>query len=90
METRKVYVSGGSTYVISLPKKWVRKTDLKAGDSLEIMVDYMRMTTMQILQRIYAITKSMLLDLGKALKKGMLELQRMLFAGKGLNQISTI
>lgn len=34
METRKVYVSGGSTYVISLPKKWVKKTDLKAGDSL--------------------------------------------------------
>jgi len=34
METRKVYVSGGSTYVISLPKKWVKKTNLKAGDSL--------------------------------------------------------
>jgi len=158
METRKVYVSGGSTYVISLPKKWVKKTDLKAGDSLvvteqggsllvgtsisekksttkevrisqmmsgealermiialylvgydtikvrldrkdhlpyrksirkmldyligieiledtndsmtlEIMVDYRRMTTMQILQRMYSINKSMLLDLGKALKK---------------------
>ena len=157
METRKVYVSGGSTYVISLPKKWVRKTDLKAGDSLvvteqggslligtgvnekeptakevkisqlmssealerlviafylvgydtikvrldrkdhlpyrksirkildyligieivedtndsmtlEIMVDYKRMSTMQILQRMYSINRSMLLDLGKALK----------------------
>src|SRR5659263_614289 len=34
MEARKVYVSGGSTYVISLPKKWVKKTNLKAGDSL--------------------------------------------------------
>lgn len=159
METRKVYVSGGSTYVISLPKKWVKKTDLKAGDSLvvteqgssllvgasisekksatkevrisqmmsadaleriiialylvgydtirvrldrkdhlpyrksirkmldyligieiledtndsmtlEIMVDYRRMTTMQILQRMYSINRSMLLDLGKALKTG--------------------
>lgn len=159
METRKVYVSGGSTYVISLPKKWVRKTELKAGDSLlvteqgssllvgtsisekqsstkevrisdllsgdaleriiialylvgydtikvnldrkdhlsyrksirrmldyligieiledtnnsmtlEIMVDYRRMTTMQILQRMYSINRSMLLDLGKALKTG--------------------
>ncbi len=159
METRKVYVSGGSTYVISLPKKWVKKTDLKAGDSLvvteqggsllvgasisekksttkevrisqmisgdaleriiialylvgydtirikldrkdhlsyrksirkmldyligieiledtndsmtlEIMVDYRRMTTMQILQRMFSINRSMLLDLGKSLKTG--------------------
>jgi phosphate uptake regulator len=159
METRKVYVSGGSTYVISLPKKWVRQTDLKAGDSLvvteqgssllietsisekktitkevkisqmmssdaleriiialylvgydtirvrldrkdhlpfrksirrmldyligieileytndsmtlEIMIDYRRMTTMQILQRMYSINRSMLLDLGKALRTG--------------------
>jgi len=157
METRKVYVSGGSTYVISLPKKWVKKFNLKAGDSLviteqggsllietsiiekkskvkeikisnittsdalerviiafylvgydtikikldrkdhlpyrksirkildyligieivedtddamtlEIMVDYKRMMTMQILQRMYSINRSMLLDLGKALK----------------------
>lgn len=157
METRKVYVSGGSTYVVSLPKKWVKKFNLKAGDSLviteqgssllietsiiekeskvkeikisnitssdalerliiafylvgydtikikldrkdhlpyrksirkildyligieivedtddamtlEIMVDYKRMMTMQILQRMYSINRSMLLDLGKALK----------------------
>ncbi|MDD5473037.1 MAG: PhoU domain-containing protein [Candidatus Methanoperedens sp.] len=157
MEARKVYVSGGSTYVISLPKKWVTKTNLKPGDSLvvtehgssllietsviekesqvkeikisqvtsnealeriiiafylvgydtirikldrkdhlpyrksirkvmdyligveivedtddamtlEIMVDYKRMSTMQILQRMYSINRSMLLDLGKALK----------------------
>lgn len=156
METRKVYVSGGSTYVISLPKKWVTKTHLKAGDSLvvteqgssllfetsviekesrvkeikisqvptsealariiianylvgydtlkikldrkdnlhyreavrnildyligieivedtddsiilEIMVDYKRMMTLQLLQRMFAINRSMLLDLGKAL-----------------------
>jgi phosphate uptake regulator len=157
METRKVYVSGGSTYVVSLPKKWVKKVDLKAGDSLivteqgssllvesgvaekrsktkeikisqitsgealeriiiafylvgydtirikldrkdhllyrksirkildyligveivedtneamnlEIMVDYKRMMTTQLLQRMYSINRSMLLDLGKALK----------------------
>src|SRR3972149_1358865 len=156
METRKVYISGGSTYVISLPKKWVKKASLKAGDSLvvteqgssllietsviekrssvkeikisqmissealerlliafylvgydtitikldrkdhlpyrksirkildyligveivedtndsmtlEVMVDYRRMMTKQILQRIYSINRSMLLDLGKAL-----------------------
>jgi phosphate uptake regulator len=157
MEARKVYVSGGSTYVISLPKKWVKKTNLKPGDSLvvtehgdsllietsviekesqtkeikisqitssealeriliafylvgydtikikldrkdhlayresirkildyligvelvedtneamtlEIMLDYKRMNTMQILQRMFSIDRSMLLDLGKALK----------------------
>ena len=157
MEARKVYVSGGSTYVISLPKKWVKKTNLKPGDSLvvtehgdsllietsviekesqtkeikisqiissdaleriiiafylvgydtikikldrkdhlayresirkildyligmelvedtneamtlEIMLDYKRMMTMQVLQRMFSINRSMLLDLGKALK----------------------
>ncbi len=157
MEARKVYVSGGSTYVISLPKKWVKRTNLKPGDSLvvteqgnsllietsviekesrvkevkisqvissealeriliayylvgydtikikldrkdnlsyreiirnildyligveigedtdeamalEIMLDYKRMNTMQILQRMFSIDRSMLLDLGKALK----------------------
>ncbi len=157
METRKVYVSGGSTYVISLPKKWAMKSNLKPGDSLvvteqgssllietsiiekeskiknikisqilssdaleriiiasylvgydtirikldrkdhlpyrksirkvldyligveivedtndamtlEIMVDYKRMNTTQILRRMYSINRSMLLDLGKALK----------------------
>src|SRR3989337_1610157 len=157
METRRVYVSGGSTYVISLPKKWVKKTNLKPGDSLmvtehgsslligtsaiekesqtkeikisqitssealeriliafylvgydtikikvdrkdhlayresirnildyligveivedtnkamtlEIMLDYRRMSTLQILQRMFSIDRSMLLDLGKALK----------------------
>src|SRR5659263_28537 len=157
MDTRKVYVSGGSTYVISLPKKWVKKINLKPGDSLvvtehgsslqiatgviekesrtkeikisnvtssealeriliafylvgydtikikldredhlayreiirnimgyligveivedtseamtlEIMLDYKRMSTMWILQRMFTIDRSMLLDLGKALK----------------------
>jgi phosphate uptake regulator len=157
METRKIYVSGGSTFIISLPKKWVNKCNLKAGDSLvvteqagsllietsifeketaikeiriseltsnealeriiiafylvgydtirikldrkdhlpyrksirkildyligveivedtndsmtlEIMVDYKRMMTGQMLQRMYSINRSMLLDLGKAMK----------------------
>jgi phosphate uptake regulator len=36
MEVRKVYKTGGSTYVISLPKKWVEKNNIKAGDSLVI------------------------------------------------------
>ncbi len=36
MEARKIYISGGSTYVISLPKKWVEKEKLKAGDSVTV------------------------------------------------------
>ena len=36
METRKVYKTGGSTYVISLPKKWVKRNKIKAGDSLVV------------------------------------------------------
>ncbi len=34
MEVRKIYVTGGSTFVVSLPKKWVESQDLKAGDSV--------------------------------------------------------
>jgi phosphate uptake regulator len=36
--------------------------------TLEIMLDYKRMSTKQILQRMFSIDRSMLLDLGKALK----------------------
>lgn len=36
METRKVYKTGGSTYVLSLPKKWVVENRVKAGDSLVV------------------------------------------------------
>lgn len=37
METRKLYMTGGSTYVVSLPKKWVKKAGLKRGDSVVIV-----------------------------------------------------
>ena len=35
-ETRKLQITGGSTYVISLPKKWVTQNKLKKGSSLLI------------------------------------------------------
>ena len=165
MDTRKIYVSGGSTYVMSLPKKWVQKAHLKAGDSLvvtqqntsllietgikekdpsvkeirisqvmsgdamermliafylvgydtikitldkkdnlsykesvrklidylmgveivedteevmilEIMVDYRRMKTIQVLQRMFSIERSMLLDVSKALHTMDIELAK--------------
>jgi len=34
MHTRKIYRSGGSTYIMSLPKKWVERVGLKEGDSV--------------------------------------------------------
>lgn len=35
-ETRKLQMTGGSTYIISLPKKWVTQNQLKKGNSLLI------------------------------------------------------
>jgi phosphate uptake regulator len=35
-ETRKLQITGGSTYVISLPKRWVSQNELKKGSSLLI------------------------------------------------------
>ncbi len=34
MEGRKLQLTGGSTYVVSLPKKWVTAAGLKAGDTV--------------------------------------------------------
>lgn len=39
METRKVQISGGSTYIISLPKKWAEKNGIGSGSSLNIIED---------------------------------------------------
>ena len=35
-ETRRLQVTGGSTYIVSLPKKWVTKNQLRKGSSLLI------------------------------------------------------
>ena len=35
-ETRRLQVTGGSTYIVSLPKKWVTKNQLRKGGSLLI------------------------------------------------------
>jgi phosphate uptake regulator len=37
METRKVQVTGKSTYVVSLPKKWVNSVSLKNGNSVGVI-----------------------------------------------------
>ena len=36
MQTRKIYMSGGSTYIMSLPKKWVQRVGLREGDSVVV------------------------------------------------------
>ncbi len=39
MESRKVQISGGSTYIVSLPKKWAEKNGVSSGSSLNILED---------------------------------------------------
>ena len=36
-ETRKIQVSGNSTYLITLPKKWVEKVNLQKSDSIALL-----------------------------------------------------
>ena len=36
MESRKVQITGGSTYIVSLPKSWVKQMRIKAGDPVWI------------------------------------------------------
>ncbi|MDQ1371363.1 MAG: Phosphate uptake regulator PhoU [Candidatus Thermoplasmatota archaeon] len=38
METRKIQKTGGSTYVVSLPKRWVQTSGLKKGDQVALSV----------------------------------------------------
>ncbi|QKQ99607.1 AbrB/MazE/SpoVT family DNA-binding domain-containing protein [Metallosphaera tengchongensis] len=37
--TRKIQLTGGSTYIISLPKVWVKELSLKPGDEVELIQD---------------------------------------------------
>jgi len=39
METRKLQKTGGSTYIVSLPKYWVVNSKLKEGDQVSITID---------------------------------------------------
>lgn len=36
-QNRKLQISGGSTYIVSIPKTWVESMNLRAGDSVSIM-----------------------------------------------------
>ncbi|WP_435182057.1 PhoU domain-containing protein [Halorussus sp. AFM4] len=39
METRKVQVTGGSTFTVSIPKGWAKENDIEAGDRVEFFPD---------------------------------------------------
>jgi phosphate uptake regulator len=39
MEGRKLQLAGGSTYLVSLPKRWVQTSGLKAGDTLFVQTE---------------------------------------------------
>ncbi|MFC6893262.1 PhoU domain-containing protein [Halopenitus salinus] len=39
METRKVQVTGGSTYTVSIPKGWANENDVEAGSEVEFYPD---------------------------------------------------
>lgn len=36
METRKLQLTGGSTFTVSLPKDWAQQNDLEAGDAVDL------------------------------------------------------
>ena len=36
-QTRRIQLSGGSTYIISLPKNWVEDLKIKVGDNITIV-----------------------------------------------------
>lgn len=38
MEIRRVQITGGSSYVITLPKEWVRSLNIKKNDSLGLLI----------------------------------------------------
>ena len=44
-QTRRIQISGGSTYTISLPKKWVDELGIKNGDNMTIIKNSNRSMT---------------------------------------------
>lgn len=44
-QTRKLQMSGGSTYIVSLPKTWVEEMDVKAGEGVSMIRNKNRSVT---------------------------------------------
>ena len=47
-ESRKVQVTGKSTYIISLPKKWVDEVKLERGEQVKTLIDQFRSPTLDV------------------------------------------
>ncbi len=45
-QTRRIQISGGSTYTISLPKKWIDELKIKNGDNMTIIKNANRSMTL--------------------------------------------
>lgn len=39
MEFRKIQFTGRSSYIISLPKKWIKENELKQGDVVPLLIN---------------------------------------------------
>ena len=38
MEIRKIQVTGGASFIVSLPKEWARSTNLQKNDKIGILI----------------------------------------------------
>ncbi len=45
-QTRRIQISGGSTYTISLPKKWIDELEIKNGDNMTLVKNANRSITL--------------------------------------------
>lgn len=71
---RRIQLSGGSTYILSLPKKWIEELKIKAGDSLAVVKNSNESLSIYPRERkddkkTTAIIKSSQKDSGEAIKR---------------------
>jgi len=43
-QTRRIHLSGGSTYIISLPKNWIDELKIKVGENITIVKKFKSIT----------------------------------------------
>ncbi|MFB5605971.1 MAG: PhoU domain-containing protein [Nitrosarchaeum sp.] len=73
-ETRRIQFSGGSTYIISLPKEWIKELKLNVGDSLNIVKNPNQSLTLfpkdqDEDQKTVAVIKSIQKESGNSIKR---------------------
>ena len=74
-QTRRLQQSGGSTYIISLPKKWIEELKVKAGEHMTIVKNSNQSLTLfpgdaeQITEKSKAIIKTSQKDSSESIKR---------------------